>query len=60
MRSILHIIIDDDYLFNEFNEQEAKDISSDIINNIDTNEVLFEDLPELKFNVQDKSIKKNV
>ena len=60
MRSILHIIIDDDYLFNEFNEQEAKDISSDIINNIDTNEVLFEDLPELKFNVQDKSIKENV
>ena len=52
------IFINDDYLFDESDEQETKDIPNDIINNTDTNEVLFGDLPEPKFVVQDKSIKK--
>ena len=52
------IFIDDDYLFDESDEQGTKDISNDIINNTDTNEVLFEGLREPKFVVQDKSIKK--
>ena len=52
------IFIDDDHLFDDSDEQETKDISNDIINNTGTNEVLFEDLPEPKFVVQDKSIKK--
>ena len=43
------VFIDDDYLFDESDEQETKDISNDIINNTDTNKVLFEDLPEPKF-----------
>ena len=47
-QNIEDIFIDDDYLFDESDEQEAKDISNDIINNIDTNEVLFEDLSEPK------------
>ena len=51
-------MIDDDYLFDESDEQETKDISNDLINNTDTNEILFEDLPEAKFVVLDKSIKK--
>ena len=50
------IFIDGDYLFDESDEQETKDISNNIINNTDTNEVLFEDMPEPKFVVQDKSI----
>ena len=50
------IFIDDDYLFDESDEQETKDISNNIINDTDTNEVLFEDMPEPKFVVQDKSI----
>ena len=52
------IFIDDDYLFDESDEEVTKDISNDIINNNDTNEVLFEDLPEPKFVAQDKGIKK--
>ena len=52
------IFINDDCLFDESDEQETKDISNDIINNTNTNEVLLEDLPEPKFVVQDKSIKK--
>ena len=44
-----NIFIDDDHLFDESDTQETKDISNDIINNTDTNEVLFEDLPVLKF-----------
>ena len=52
------IFINNDYLFDETDEQETKDISNDIINNSDTNEVLFEDLSEPKFVVQDKSITK--
>ena len=57
-QNIEDIFIDDDYLFDESDEQEAKDISNDIIYNTDTNEVLFEDLSEPKFVVQNKSIKK--
>ena len=45
-------------MFDDSDEQQANGISNGIINNTDTNEVLSEDLPEPKFVVQDKSIKK--
>ena len=74
MRSILQVqnmkrqdhfdkLIDDifdnnGHLFDKSDEQETKDIPNNIINNTHTNEVLFEDLPEPKLVVQNKSIKK--
>ena len=52
------IFIDDDYLFDSLDEQEIKDISNDVTNDIDIdqNEVLFEELPKPEFAVKDKSI----
>ena len=55
---IKDVFIGDDHLFDESDEQEIKDISNNIINNTHTNKVLFEDLPEPKLVVQNKSIKK--
>ena len=51
------IFIDDDYLFDSFHEQEIKDISNDVTNDIDIdqNEVLFR---EPEFVVKGKSLEK--
>ena len=47
-------------MFDSLDEQEIKDISNDVTNDIDIdqNEVLFDDLPKPEFVVRDKSIEK--
>ena len=47
-------------MFDSLDEQEVKDISNDVTNNIDIdlNETLFDDLPKPEFVVKDKSIEK--
>ena len=53
-------IIDDDYLFDSPDKQETKNICDYVINDVDQNDVLFEDLSELKqaFVVKDKLVKR--
>ena len=53
-------IIDDDYLFDSPDKQQAKNICDYVINDVDQNDVLFEDLSELKqaFEVKDKLVKR--
>ena len=47
-------------MFDSLDEQEVKDISNDVTNDIDIdyNEVPFEDLPKPEFVVKNKSIEK--
>ena len=47
-------------MFDSLDEQEVKDISNDVTNDIDIdlNESLFDDLPKPEFVVKDKSIEK--
>ena len=47
-------------MFDSLDEQEIKDISNDVTNDIDIdhNEVPFEDLPKPEFVVKNKSIEK--
>ena len=53
-------IIDDDYLFDSPDKQQTKNICDYVINDVDQNDVLFEDLSELKqaFEVKDKLVKR--
>ena len=52
------IFIDDDYLFDSSDEQETKNICDYLLNDIEQNDVLFEDLPKLEFVARDKRVGK--
>ena len=52
------ILIDDVYLFDSLDEQEIEDISNNVTNDTDQNEVMFEELSKSEFIVEDISTEK--
>ena len=52
------IFIDDDYLFDSSDKQETKNICDHVLNDIDQNNVLFEDLSKPEFVARDKRLEK--
>ena len=52
------ILIDDVYLFDSLDEQEIEDISNNVTNDTDQNEVMFEELSKSEFIIEDISTEK--
>ena len=52
------ILIDDVYLFDSLDEQEIEDISNNVTNDTDQNEVMFEELSNSEFIIEDISTEK--
>ena len=48
------VFIDDDYLFDSTEKQETKNICDYVINDVDQNNVLFDNFPELKQTIEVK------